>query len=155
MIVRQARETDIPSVAKLLYEVQRIHAAGRPDLFVPGARKYSDTELRAIFSDANRPVLVAESDGEIVGYAFCILKPVPDSATLQPVKSLYIDDLCVEEGRRGEHIGSLLYEAVSELARRAECTRMTLNVWSLNQGAMRFYEKCGMKPLKVTMETIL
>ena len=38
------------------------------------------------------------------------------------------------------------------MARERGCDRVTLNVWSLNTGAMRFYEKCGLSPLKVTME---
>ena len=32
---------------------------------------------------------------------------------------------------------------------------VTLNVWSLNESAMKFYEKCGLKSQKIGMETIL
>ena len=35
------------------------------------------------------------------------------------------------------------------------CYNVTLNVWSCNENAMKFYEKCGLKPQKVCMEVIL
>ena len=52
-------------------------------------------------------------------------------------------------------MGKSLYEAVLDLARSAGCYNVTLNVWSCNPGAMRFYEKCGLKQQKVGMELIL
>ena len=49
----------------------------------------------------------------------------------------------------------MLYAHVREAARAMGCYHITLNVWSLNQTAARFYEKMGLKPLKVTMEALL
>lgn len=69
--------------------------------------------------------------------------------------TLYLDDLCVDESCRGKQVGKSLYEAVLDLARSAGCYNVTLNVWSCNPGAMRFYEKCGLKQQKVGMELIL
>ena len=150
--VRYAEEQDIPGLAKLLYQVQEVHAQGRPDLFRRGGRKYSDAELREILKDPERPVLVAEQNGEVVGYAFCVLEITPESDTRYAARSLYVDDLCVDSRQRGKHIGTALYEAVRALATEKHCSSITLNVWALNEGALRFYEKCGMKPLKTTME---
>ena len=67
-------------------------------------------------------------------------------------KTLYLDDLCVDETLRGRHIGQALYRYVLDVARENGCDAVTLNVWCLNEGAVRFYEKCGMTPLKVVME---
>ena len=74
---------------------------------------------------------------------------------LTDVKSLYIDDLCVDEEKRGLHIGKELYEYVLLYAREQRCYNVTLNVWSCNVSAMKFYEKCGLVPQKVHMEKIL
>ena len=71
------------------------------------------------------------------------------------IKTLYIDDLCVDEMRRGEHIGKMLYDFAVAFAKESGCYNLTLNVWSCNESAMRFYEKCGLKPQKVGMELIL
>lgn len=71
------------------------------------------------------------------------------------IKTLYIDDLCVEENSRGMHIGSALYEFVLDYAKKCGCYNVTLNVWAENTGAMEFYKKIGMKIQKIGMEQIL
>ena len=152
ILIRHAVADDLAAVVRLLYEVQEVHAQGRPDLFIRGSRKYSDDEVLRIFSDGQRPVLVAERNHEVVGYAFCIFEQTPPSAAQWPLKTLYIDDLCVDAACRGQHIGTELYKAVLALAKEHGCDRVTLNVWSLNQNAMQFYRKCGLHELKVTME---
>ena len=68
---------------------------------------------------------------------------------------LYIDDLCVDEKQRGKHIGSKLYQEVLALARQNHCYNVTLNVWSLNEAAIQFYQSCGLKPQKIGMEVVL
>ena len=67
---------------------------------------------------------------------------------------LYIDDLCVEENLRGRGIASKLYEHTLQYARSIGCDAVTLNVWCGNE-ALKFYEKCGMKPQKIGMEFVL
>ena len=156
MNIRQAINADIPQVASLLHQVQDIHANGRPDLFCAGARKYTDEELSEIFADEkNRPVFVAELDGRVVGYVFCIFEETPPSHSLKPIKSLYIDDLCVDGQLRNAHIGTALYDHVRTFAKEQGCYRITLNVWELNSDARRFYEKKGLLPFKTAMEQIL
>ena len=153
MLIRQAQEKDIPQVAKLLYQVHDIHAKGRPDLFVAGERKYTDEDLKGIFQDEeNRPVFVAEADGIVLGYAFCWFEVIEASRSRYGVKSLYIDDLCVDAGARGTGIGSALYDHVLAYASSHGCDNITLNVWELNESARRFYEKKGLLPLKTVME---
>ena len=56
---------------------------------------------------------------------------------------------------RGRHVGSRLYRAALDLARELGCYNLTLNVWSCNPEAMAFYERMGLKPLKVGMEAVL
>lgn len=154
MMVRKAEVRDIPALIGLLYQVHLVHSEGRPDIFRRGSKKYTEAELESILSDPATPVLVYD-DGGVLGYAFCVLEEIKDNASLVDRRSLYIDDICVDEAARGRHIGKTLYEAVLALAKEKDCYHVTLNVWNLNEGAMRFYEKCGMSPLKVTMEKIL
>ena len=152
--IRRAKEYDIPVINKLLYEVHKVHSDVRPDLFKAGAKKYSDDELREIFKDDGRPVFVAEKDGVISGYVFCIHQQ-NKGGNMTDVKTLYIDDLCVDEAVRGMHIGSLLYEDVLDYAGRNGYYNVTLNVWADNINAVKFYEKLGLKIQKIGMEKIL
>ena len=154
-MIRFAAEKDVSKITDLLSQVCLIHHKGRPDLFKIG-RKYSEAELKEIFSDPNRPVLVSVNEkDEVMGYCFCIYRRNQQHSVLTDVKTLYIDDLCVEETLRGKHVGKELYEAALQLARENGCYNVTLNVWSCNPSALRFYEACGMTPQKIEMEQIL
>ena len=156
MTVRRAETRDIPRIGELLYQVCNVHAAGRPDLFVAGARKYTDGQLEDILNENDRPVLVAaDEDDRVVGYAFCQLQEGGKHHALHDVRTLYIDDLCVDETCRGQHIGTVLYEAVLALARERGCYNVTLHVWNCNAPAMRFYEHLGMQCRQMEMETLL
>lgn len=156
MNIRFAEEQDIPRLGDLLLQVCRVHHEGRPDLFRAGGRKYDDEELRGLLRDPERPILVALDEKETVqGYAFCVLQRHEGEGSFNDMTTLYLDDLCVDETSRGQHIGKALYEAVLDMARKRGCYNVTLNVWSCNASAMRFYESCGLKPQKVGMEVIL
>lgn len=156
MKIRRAQEKDMKDLDRLLFQVNMVHHKGRPDLFKAGQRKYTDDQLLEIIQDDRRPVFVAENEeGNVVGYAFCIFQQRLNDHILTDIKSLYIDDLCVDEACRGQHVGSALYEYVKDFAREQGCYNLTLNVWALNEGARRFYEKCGLRPQKIGMETIL
>lgn len=156
MRIRRAEERDMERIDELLGQVCMVHHKGRPDLFQAGQRKYTDDELRTLIHDDTRPILVAADKADrVLGYAFCIYRQELASHVLTDIKTLYIDDLCVDEACRGQHIGTVLYEAVLQLARNTGCYNVTLNVWACNESAMAFYERCGLKPQKVGMETIL
>ena len=153
--IRRASARDIPEIGKLLTQVNAVHHYGRPDLFKL-ARKYNDEELLDILRDDTRPIFVACGEDErALGYAFCIHQRHEDDNILTDIKTLYIDDICVDEALRGRHIGRALYEYVLDYARKAGCYNVTLNVWTLNPTAQKFYESCGMKPQKIGMETVL
>lgn len=156
MKIRRAKETDIKRIQDLLYQVCMVHHLGRPDLFRYGGRKYTEPQLREILNDEKRPIFVAENEeGLVTGYAFCILEQHKNDNVMMDMQTLYIDDLCVDEKLRGQHIGKTIYQAVLDYAREINCYNVTLNVWNCNPPAMRFYESCGLKPYKVGMETIL
>ena len=155
MHIRFACDRDIPGMIELLKQVGEVHHQIRPDLFRAGAQKYDEAALSALLKDTSRPILIAELDGKVAGYAFCILQITENDPVLCDRKVLYIDDLCVEETLRGRGIAGALYQRVLDYARELHCDAVTLNVWSGNDGAMKFYEKSGLKPQKVGMEVIL
>lgn len=154
-MIRFATEKDIPKIGELLSQVDLVHHKGRPDIFKIG-KKYSDKELKDILTDKERPILVSTNEkDEVVGYCFGIYQQHKDNSVLTDIKTLYIDDLCVDENLRGMHIGKGLYEAAVRLAKENGCYNLTLNVWSCNPSALRFYESLGLVPQKIGMELIL
>ena len=156
MTVRFACEKDIPQMNSLLYQVERVHQQGRPDLFKEGAKKYTDNELKAMLKDKTKPIFAAVDENDVMkGYAFCVFQEHKGDNVLTDIKTLYIDDLCVDENCRGQHIGSVLYEAVKKFAKEQGCYNVTLNVWECNPSARKFYEKAWLKPYKTGREVIL
>lgn len=155
MEIRRAKKEDLSGVNSLLYQVLEVHHKGRPDLFYGGVKKYTDEEILEIFKDETRPVFVAAEGDQVLGYAFCIFQQVKNSHILTDIKTLYLDDLCVDEACRGTGVGKALYEYVKAFAKDSGCYNLTLNVWSCNGGAMAFYKKLGLTSQKVGMECIL
>lgn len=155
MEIRFAQSRDIPGMLNLLQQVGEVHHQIRPDLFRSGAQKYDEAALEALLKNPDRPIFIAQNEGQVAGYAFCILQITKDDPVLQDRKVLYIDDLCVDEAQRGHGIAGALYQQVCQYARSIGCNAVTLNVWSGNDTAMAFYQKCGLKPQKVGMEFIL
>ena len=153
-MIRKASNKDIHRIIELLHQVNMVHHVIRPDLFKPHTTKYNEQELEAMFKDNSKPVFVYD-DGEVLGYAFCQLTEVKDHLLLEDNKSLYIDDICVDEKARGKHVGKALYEYVSDYARSIGCHNITLNVWEGNNPAICFYKNMGMQVQKTTMEIIL
>ena len=170
-MVRKAGKRDIQAIIELLHQVNMVHHVLRPDLFKPNTTKYDEQELETLIGDDSRPVFVfdAESprtnggmasargqeESKILGHAFCLVTEVKDDKLLQDIKTLYIDDICVDEKARGKHVGKALYEYVRDYAQSIGCNNITLNVWDGNDAALNFYKNMGMKVQKTTMEIAL
>ena len=154
MAIRRANKNDIRRIIELLHQVDMVHHVIRPDLFKPNTTKYNEQELEALLGDDSKPVFVFE-DGEVLGHAFCLITEVRDDKLLQDIKTLYIDDICVDETARGRHIGKALYDYVKDYARTIGCYNITLNVWEGNDSARGFYEAMGFGIKETQMEMIL
>ncbi len=153
MNIQFAEPVHIPALLSLLGQVLRVHHAIRPDLFRAEATKYDEAGLTAMLRDENSPIFVAVEGRQVLGYCFCQLRNV-QSSVFTPRRELYIDDLCVDEAFRGRGIAGALYRHTLNYAKDRGCGYVTLNVWSGND-AQQFYEKMGMTPRSITMETKL
>ncbi|MBO7514072.1 MAG: GNAT family N-acetyltransferase [Lachnospiraceae bacterium] len=155
-MVRNATIQDIPGILKLLVQVDMVHHNARPDLFKGPATKYNAQEIAEILQDPEKPIFVFEdTDGTVAGHAFCVWKQVVGDSVLTEIRTLYVDDICVDEAARGRGVGRALYAHVKEYAKAHGFYNITLNVWEGNPGAKAFYEAMGLKPQKIGMEEIL
>ena len=153
-MIRKANKNDIGRIIELLHQVNMVHHEIRPDLFKPYTTKYNEQELEALLDNDSKPIFVYD-DGEVLGHAFCQITDVKSHKLLQDAKTLYIDDICVDEKARGKHVGKALYEFVRDYAKSIGCYNMTLNVWEGNDSALSFYKNMGMKVQKTGMEEII
>ena len=155
MEIRFARGQDVPGIIKLLQQVGRVHHEGRPDLFRVNAQKYGPSQVMDMLGRTDAPIFVAVEGEQVVGYGFCVLEMYQHHSVMNDRMTLYVDDICVLEECRGKHIGTAIYKEIVRYAKYLGCYNVTLNVWSCNENAMKFYESLGMKPQKVGMEAIL
>ena len=155
MEIRFAQPKDVTGILTLLRQVGDVHHQGRPDIFREGAQKYDAEALEAILRDPLLPIFVAAEGDFVAGYCFCQWKSFRENPVMTDRKELYVDDLCVDENRRGQKIASRLFDHVRAYAKAEGCDFLTLNVWCGNTGAMKFYENIGMKPRSITMDLAL
>ena len=153
-MIRKASKKDIQRIIELLHQVNMVHHVLRPDLFKPHTTKYNEEELETMLNNDSKPIFVYD-EGMVLGYAFCQITEVKDHQLLEDIKTLYIDDICVDEEARGKHVGKALYEYVRDYAKTIGCNNITLNVWEGNESALCFYRNMGMQVQKTTMEIIL
>ena len=152
MEIRIANASDIPGILELLRQVGGVHHDIRPDIFRSGALKYDENALKAILVDETKPIFVAVDGDTVTGYCFCVRKDYRGSGVQTDRVELYIDDLCVDENRRGGGIATALYRHATDYAKRLGCAFVSLNVWCGNDGAMAFYEKMGLRPRHIMLE---
>ena len=154
MTVHPVTAADIPRMICLLRQVGGVHHDLRPDLFRQGAQKYGEAALEELLRDPDRPIFGAYREGTLVGYCFCIRQSVQGDPVLRDRRTLYIDDLCVDEGCRRQGIAKALSDCAVAYAREEGFDAVTLNVWEGNS-AEAFYRKMGMTTQKTVMELVL
>lgn len=155
MEIRFAKVSDVPAILDLLRQVGDIHHQGRPDIFRLGAQKYSASEVIAMLDDPNNPIFIAAEGEKVLGYGFCQMIRHDKDPVMTDRLELYLDDLCVDASTRGMGVGKALYEAIRKYAKARNCHSVSLNVWSCNESAHKFYVNLGLTPRKTYMEELL
>ena len=83
--------------------------------------------------------LVAESGGEVVGFAVFFT----NFSTFLAQPGLYLEDLYVQPRQRGRGVGEALLSRVGRIAVERDYGRFEWSVLDWNANAIRFYEKMG------------
>ena len=154
--VRRAERGDIPGIDNLLAQVLLVHHKGRPDIFKEKGQKYTEEELVGLIENEEDPIFVCVNEHQrVIGHCFCKSVDRPERPSSYPYKTLYIDDLCVDEEMRGQHIGATLYEHVKQYAKENGYYNITLHAWECNPAAVGFYKHLGLDVQQYVMEEII
>ena len=154
-MIQQATQQDIPQLSKLLQYICDLHSKIRPDLFATGKSKYNEQQLLELLQDSSRPIFVYRNEeGLAVGYIFCAVKLWQGEGFVSQ-KSLYIDDLCVDQQYQHQGIGKALFNHARNYAKEIKCHNITLNVWQGNDSAIKFYQNLGLSVQRTFLEEIL
>lgn len=159
--VRPMEDQDVNKVMDLLDQVNLVHFNGRPDIFKHDTKFTEDDVRHNFIGNEMNPVFVCvevdeSGSEEVIGHAFCEIHENMGNSVLKAKRSLYIDDICVDEKSRGKGIGRKLYEHVLKYAEKdGDFDNILLNVWSFNEPAYKFYLEMGLKPQRIFMEKVL
>jgi ribosomal protein S18 acetylase RimI-like enzyme len=99
-----------------------------------------DAQAVARLLDSGAIVLLARSDGAIVGMATLII------ATALSGTTAHVEDVVVDAGVRGHGIGARLMNELIVIARTEGADEMTLTSHPKREAANRLYQRLGFEP---------
>lgn len=153
--IRPAAASDREKIRPLQTEIADLHHEGRPDLFRTEARYFTDESFAERLAAPGYYVFVAESAGEVIGYAFANIIKYRGHSTYIDFDSFYIDDICVLAKYHRNGVGEALFARCFEIARAEKCHNVDLGVFAFNKSAIAFYERMGMRERMRRMELVL
>jgi len=140
LVVEAAAESDLPAIAHLFGELARHHGRIQPDnprYGVPSLR-WRELAERAL-TDPDEEVLVARSNGEVVGFVRFLYREKPWGISCE------IETLVVDEDWRGAGAGSRLLEATEEAAIARGARGIRADILVGNDEGAAFWQARGYK----------
>lgn len=132
-LIRPARPEDLDAMVGLLQSLFAIEV----DFAADASRQRRGLQL--LLEDRRACLLVAEAGGNVAG--MCSGQLMVSTAEGGP--SLLVEDVVVDEKRRGQGLGRLLMEAVSAWGVGRGATRLQLLADRNNAPALAFYRSLG------------
>jgi ribosomal protein S18 acetylase RimI-like enzyme len=151
-MVRPARPADTPALGRLGALLVRVHHEFDPQRFIaatPRTEHGYGSFLGSQLRDPDVVLLVAELDGDVVGYTYAELEGF-DYASLRGPAGV-IHDIVVDPRRRAAGVGRLLLDAtVAALADRG-APRVVLHTAEQNEPAQRLFARAGFRRTMIEM----
>ena len=146
--VRRARYEDWPAIARLLREIDELHASLAPQYFRSATRM--ESEWRRALGDPTAVVLVAATGPSAavpVGFLSIRVYDTPADPAMVPRRRGHVETLVVDARHRRRGIGRQLLAEATDWARGQGAVELVLTSWSGNADADAFYESLGYQVL--------
>jgi ribosomal protein S18 acetylase RimI-like enzyme len=151
-IIRRATPADLPGIGRLGALLVKEHYDFDPQRFLParpgtpeGYASFMGTQLE----DPDKAVLVADTDGDVIGYAYAAIEGYDYMALRGPAGVLH--DIIVAPEHRGRGVGRLLLDAMLEFFRSREVPRVVLSTAERNEVAQRLFASMGFRRTMIEM----
>jgi ribosomal protein S18 acetylase RimI-like enzyme len=152
VLIRPARSADLEAMGRLGALLVRTHHDFDPDRFIaatprtePGYRSFFGTQL-------DKPdilVLVAERDGQVVGYTYAGVEGNDWMSLRGPAGVLH--DIVVDPAHRGQGVGQMLLDATLEALQAKGAPRVVLLTAERNESAQRLFARAGFRRTMIEM----
>ena len=148
--IRTATPEDAGTIAELNVDVQQIHADAHPWRFKPpGPYTFTEKDAQDLLGNPGYFAFLAFDEGVPTGYLVAEIAYRPETARQFAHELIYIHEIGVRPGARRKGIGGLLLDAAKEHAQSLQIPLLTLDTWSFNEDALRFFQKNGLVPVSV------
>jgi ribosomal protein S18 acetylase RimI-like enzyme len=151
-IVRRATPADLALIGRLGALLVEEHYDFDPQRFLaarPGTPEGYASFMSAQLEDADVAVLVADDDGDVIGYAYAAVEGYDYMALRGPAGVLH--DVIVDPGHRGRGVGRLLLNATLEIFRSRGVPRVVLSTAERNEAAQRLFASMGFRRTMIEM----
>ncbi len=151
-IVRPATDADMPALGRLGAALLRTHHDFDPLRFLTPPDQPESGYAWFLGTQMDEPdacVLVAEVDGEVVGYVYAGLEPMSWKELRDAAG--FIHDVAVAETHRGRGIGASLVQRASDWLREQGAPRVLLWTAERNAAARRLFLRLGFRPTMIEM----
>ncbi len=142
--VRKAAASDSEALAALNVEVQALHAVAVPYFFKPpNPDTFPPSFFAGLMEGPDNIILIAETDEEALGYAYCEELTRTETAWCFEFRMLYLHQIGVRAGDRRRGIGAALVAAMRAEAKSRNISVLALDTWTFNSDAQAFFRREG------------
>ena len=152
VLIRPAAPADLEAVGRLGALLVRTHHDFDPDRFIAATPRTEQGYGSFLGTQLDKPnviVLVAERDGEVVGYTYAGVEGNDWMALRGPAGVLY--DIVVDSAHRGEGVGQVLLEATLKALEAKGAPRVVLSTAERNEAAQRLFARAGFRRTMIEM----
>lgn len=153
-MIRLATRDDAQRIGDLWLEMVNYHQQFDKIMFQPSAKgnEYYERSVSSRLSDPQTRVLVAEVDGEVVGYVLGMIVDITPEMFV-PVRSGFLADICVTADYRRQGIGRELVERFVLWLQSQDIQSFEWHVSEKNQNAVKFWKSIGGETTMLRMRT--
>jgi ribosomal protein S18 acetylase RimI-like enzyme len=145
--IRRATRDDLPALGRLGALLVRTHHDLDPRRFIPPGPQTEQGYGAWLVSQLGRPdgvVLVAEREGEVIGYAYAGLEGLDYMALRGPAGALY--DIVVDPDRRRGGVGRALLDTAIAALQALGAPQIVLSTAEGNVAAQQLFRSAGFRP---------
>lgn len=145
--VRPAAPADLPALGRLGALLVRAHHDFDPQRFIAATPQTEHAYASFLGEQLQKPdvmVLVAEQEGEVLGYSYAGVEGYDYMSLRGPAGVLY--DIVVDPLHRGRGIGRMLLDATLAALELRGAPRVVLSTAEKNEAARRLFTRAGFRP---------
>lgn len=143
MLVRSANINDVCNIKHLILELESFHNMLMPDIFKDKVEANIDKQIKNILRRNNSAVFIAEIDNAAAGMIQVSIKNVKPDVFLKGREYALLENFIVKTEYRNLGIGKMLLCAGEDYAKSLNIRCIELNVYEINNNAVKFYERYG------------